>query len=153
MAVVNTVESFAFKATNWIGSVQSLIVHTIIFVGSFGFLLLGVSFDKILLVLTTLLSFEAIYLSIFIQMSVNRHEQALQSVGEDVDDIQESMDDLHETVTEISEDIDEIQEDIDEIQEDIDDIQEDIDEIQEDVEEMAEPKAVKPPKQPEHLLG
>lgn len=147
MTAINHIENFAFKATNWIGSVQSLIAHTIVFVGAFGFLLFGIELDKILLVLTTLLSFEAIYLSIFIQMSVNRHEQALQSVGEDVDEIQDSVDDLHDTVTEISEDIDEIQEDIDEIQEDID-------EIQEDVEEMTEPKVIKPKHQPhEHLLG
>lgn len=147
MAVASTVENFAIKATNWIGSVQSLIVHTIVFVGAFGFLVFGIPLDKILLVLTTLLSFEAIYLSIFIQMSVNRHEQALQSVGEDVDD-------LHEAVTEIGEDIDEIQEDIDEIQDNIDEIQEDVEDIQEDVEELAEPKVAKVEKpDTEYLLG
>ena len=63
------------------------------------------SLDQVLLVLTTLLSFEAIYLSIFIQMSVNRHENALREVGEDIGEIQED-------ITGIEEDIEEIQEDV-----------------------------------------
>ena len=61
--------------------------------------------DQILLVLTTILSFEAIYLSIFIQMSVNRHENALKVVGDDVAEIQED-------ITGIEADIEEIQEDV-----------------------------------------
>lgn len=97
--------------TRWIGSPASLAVHTIIFVGSFAAAWTGiVDVDRMLLVLTTLVSLEAIYLAIFIQMTVN--EQA--------------------------EDIDEIQEDIDEIQEDVEEMQEDVEEMLEDVEEITE---------------
>ncbi len=96
--------------TKWVGSIASLIAHTIFFVGSFGSVLFGAPLDKVLLILTTAVSLEAIYLAIFIQMSVNRQEESLQEVEEDIDEIQE--------------DIDEIQEDVDEIQDDIEDIQE-----------------------------
>jgi low affinity Fe/Cu permease len=100
------------SVTKWIGSVASLVIHTCIFVFSF---LAGIfhlaEWNTILLVLTTIVSLEAIYLSIFIQMTVNRHAEELEDVSEDIDEIQE--------------DIDEIQEDVDEMQEDVEDIQED----------------------------
>jgi low affinity Fe/Cu permease len=104
-------EEFAFRVTRFVGSVESIVIHSLLFLGSFVAVWTGlVSFDRMLLVLTTLVSLEAIYLSIFIQMTINYQAQ----------------------------DIDEIQEDIDEIQEDVDEIQEDVDEIQEDVEELDE---------------
>lgn len=113
-----TQKSLVERATEWIGSVPSLVIHTVLFVTSF---LLGVfhiaPWGTVLLVLTTIVSLEAIYLSIFIQMTVNRHSIELE---------------------EVSEDVDEIQEDIEEINEDVDEIQKDVDEIQEDVEEMSE---------------
>jgi peptidoglycan hydrolase CwlO-like protein len=84
-----------------------------------------------LLVLTTALSLEAIYLAIFIQMTVNANTASLREVEEDIDEIQED-------VEELGEDLDEIQEDIGEIQEDVEEMSEDIDEIQEDVEELNE---------------
>ena len=99
----------------WIGSVPSLVAHTLVFITAFLLPIFGiVSLDKMLLVLTTVLSLEAIYFSIFIQMSVNRS---------------------HEHIEDIREDIEEIQDDIEEISEDIDDIQEDIEDIAEDEDE------------------
>lgn len=86
-----------------------------------------VNFDKMLLVLTTVLSLEAIYLAIFIQMSVNRSHEHIEDLKEDVTEIQEDIEDIQEDIEEISEDIDEISGDIDEIQEDIEDIAEDED--------------------------
>ncbi|MCB4235189.1 hypothetical protein LDL59_09000 [Kaistella anthropi] len=86
----------------WIGSVPSLVAHTLVFITAFLLPVFGiVSLDKMLLVLTTVLSLEAIYFAIFIQMSVNRS---------------------HEHIEDIREDIEEIQDDIEEISEDIDDI-------------------------------
>jgi hypothetical protein len=41
----------------------------------------------VLLVLTTLVSLEAIYLSIFIQMAVNRTAQSIKEVEEDFEEI------------------------------------------------------------------
>jgi methyl-accepting chemotaxis protein len=85
----------------------------------------GFSLDQILLVLTTAVSLEAIYLAIFIQMTVNRQETRLHEVGEDIDEI-------HEDVEELGKDIDEIQEDLGEISEDVDDISKDVDELSEE---------------------
>src|SRR3989338_3148339 len=111
-----------YKAMDWIGSVGSLVLHTILFAGS---LLLGLygffNWDRILLVLTTVVSLEAIYLAIFIQMAVNRTTQSLQDVQEDVEEIQEDVQDLGEDVVNLQGDVEDISEDIDAIStEDID---------------------------------
>jgi peptidoglycan hydrolase CwlO-like protein len=109
---------FVEKMIAGIGSVTSLILHTIVFVLFFYLSLSGtVSWSTMLLVLTTIVSLEAIYLAIFIQMTVNRHAKELADVSEDVEDIQEDIE-------EISQDVDEIQKDVDEIQEDVEEINE-----------------------------
>lgn len=120
MSAIKTIENFAVNSTNWVGSVLSSIVHIVIFIGAFGFLLFGISLDKILLVLTTMLSFEAIYLSIFIQMSVNRHENALQNLGEDIEEIQESVEEMSGEIEDIGDDIEYISNDLVELQENLD---------------------------------
>ena len=115
-------DKMADSVISWIGSTSSLVFHTLLFITSFLLPLFKVvDFEEMLLVLTTIVSLEAIYLSIFIQMSVNKSNKHIEVIKEDVNEIQE--------------DIDEIQEDIDEIQEDIDEIQEDIDEIADDEDE------------------
>ncbi|QQR50263.1 DUF1003 domain-containing protein [Candidatus Nomurabacteria bacterium] len=94
------------RATKWIGSTNSLVVHTIFFAGM---LVLAfttdIGFDKILLVLTTLVSLEAIYLSIFIQMTVNKHSEELEEVSEDIEEIQEDVDEIQENIEDIQEDV------------------------------------------------
>ena len=124
-------ELAAVKFTNWVGSTSSLVVHTIAFIASFILVVFGVALDKVLLVLTTAVSLEAIYLAIFIQMTVNRNTASLEEVEEDIDEIQKDVD-------EIQEDVDEIEKDVDEIQKDVDEIEKDVDEIQEDVEDITE---------------
>jgi valyl-tRNA synthetase len=105
-------EKTADIATKWIGSTTSLIVHTAVFIASFALSFLGIiHFEPMLLVLTTLVSLEAIYLSIFIQMSINKNSEVIEIIQEDVGEIQEDIE-------EIEEDIDEIQKDVDEIQDD-----------------------------------
>src|SRR3989339_555669 len=84
-------EKMAMHWTRWIGSPVSLVVHTIIFLGCIALGFFGVSWDEILLVLTTVVSLEAIYLAIFIQMTVNRTTQELAEVGEDIEEIQEDI--------------------------------------------------------------
>ncbi len=111
--------------TKWVGSKASVVLHTVFFIVMFGLSFFGVNFNTVLLVLTTLVSLEAIYLSIFIQMTVNQNTESLEDVEEDIEEIVDE-------VTEISEDIDEIQQDVDEIQEDVDEIQQDVDEIEKD---------------------
>ncbi len=112
------IERTALAVTRWIGSPISLTLHTLFFIGCFFAVRLGyIAWDEMLLLLTTIVSLEAIYLSLFIQMTINY---------------------TTETVEDISEDVVEMQEDIGEIQEDVDEIQEDVDELQEDVEDIEE---------------
>jgi uncharacterized membrane protein len=114
------------RTMDWIGSVSSLVVHTILFALSFLLGLVGAfEWDRILLVLTTLVSLEAIYMAIFIQMGVNRTAQGLQDVEEDIEGIQEGFEDLQEDVSEIQEDVHDLGEDVEDISEDIDEIQKD----------------------------
>lgn len=67
----------------------------------------GYTLDQILLILTTAVSLEAIYLAIFIQMTVNKTTQSLEQGEEDIDEIQEDVEDIQEDVDEIQEDVDE----------------------------------------------
>ncbi len=124
-------ERLAMNATRYIGSPVSLVLHSLFFVGIFGLLWFGFSFDKVMLILTTAVSLEAIYLSIFIQLTVNRQARQIEEVSEDLDDIQED-------VEEISKDLDDIQEDVEDIQEDAKEISEDIEDIKENVEDLSE---------------
>lgn len=142
---MTTLERFAVRATRWIGSINSLIVHTVLFVLAFLLILVGFNAGTVMLVLTTIVSLEAIYLSIFIQLSVNRNTRRLHEVSkdieeiqEDVGDIQENVEDLQENVEDISEDVEEIQKGVDDIQEDVGEIQKDVDDIQENVEDISE---------------
>src|SRR5574343_67726 len=128
------VERFANKATNFVGSPMSLILHTILFIAAFLLIIFGIDRNTVLLVLTTIVSLEAIYLSLFIQMSVNRSNRRLSIVKKELDVIQENVEEIQEDVEGIEKDIGEIQEDVEDIQEDVEVIEKDIDEIQEDVE-------------------
>lgn len=97
-------------ATRWIGSSASLITHTVgfalVFIISFlGFLPL----NEMLLILTTVVSLEAIYLSIFIQMSVNKSNQYIEIIQEDVEEISEGVEEINDGVDELNENIEDIQ--------------------------------------------
>ena len=61
----------------------------------------NVSASDILLILTTIVSLEAIYLSIFIQITVNRQSAELEEVSEDIEEIQEDVEEIQEDVEEI----------------------------------------------------
>jgi uncharacterized membrane protein len=128
-------ERIAIRATRWIGSTNSIFVHTLLFIAAFVLYFLGVDINTILLVLTTLVSLEAIYLSIFIQMSVNRQARRLHAVAKDVEEIQEDVEGIEKDVDEIQKDVDEIQEDVEEIQEDVEEIEKDVDDISEEISE------------------
>jgi len=106
-----TLERWAESFTNWIGSTSSLVVHTIVFIISFMLIFFGTPVDKVLLVLTTAVSLEAIYLAIFIQLTVNRNTQSLQEVEEDIDEIQEDVEGIEKDIDEIQEDVDKLEED------------------------------------------
>ncbi len=132
---LSSLERISIQVTNWVGTTQSIIVHTIFFIVIFGLGFFGISTDEILLILTTAVSLEAIYLALFIQMTVNRNTRSLEGVESDIDEIQEDVEDL-------GEDIDDIQENVEDLGEDIEDIQEDIDEIQSDGDDLDEHKTI-----------
>ncbi len=93
----------ASRVIRWIGSTSSIVAHTILFAVAFTLPFFGISFDKVLLILTTAVSLEAIYLAIFIQMSVNKNTESLEEVEEDIDELQEEIDEIGEDVDEIIE--------------------------------------------------
>lgn len=109
-------EKISFKLTDWIGTPVSLIIHTMLFIGIFALRAFGVTTDYILLVLTTAVSLEAIYLSIFIQMSVNRATESLEEVEEDIEGIQEDAleeEEAHKVILHIGAQMKSIQHDLD----------------------------------------
>ena len=102
------IEKIALKIVKLIGTVGSVIVHTVIF--ALAILLYAFNcYDRelIMLVVTTIVSLEAIYLSIFIQMGMNNHGKKLEEIKENVEDIQENVEDIQEDVEELNEDEDE----------------------------------------------
>ena len=103
----------AEKITKWIGSTKSVILHTLFFVISFLLPNIGwVEFDRMLLILTTVVSLEAIYLSIFIQISLNLNSESIEIIQEDIQEIGEDLEELSDDIEELSEDIEEIGDDI-----------------------------------------
>ncbi|HRH55779.1 MAG TPA: hypothetical protein PK609_02855 [Candidatus Paceibacterota bacterium] len=125
-----------------VGSVPSLLVHSAAFAAFFLLAVFGIlTWELMLLVLTTILSLEAIYLAIFIQITVNKHTESLREVEEDLDEIQEDVEELGEDMEDIQEDLEEISEDIEEIQEDVEELSE-----EDDDDKPAKPKGKKPTK-------
>lgn len=89
-------EKVSFKIISWIGTPYSIIFHTLVFIAIPTLALLGFDLRSILLIFTTWLSIEAIYLAIFIQMTVNRNTESLEEVEEDIEDIQEEVNEEEE---------------------------------------------------------
>ncbi len=130
----HNIQKTALGVTRFVGSPASIAIHTILFAGSFVAVWFGaLDFDRMLLVLTTIVSLEAIYLAIFIQMTINYQAASIAEVQEDVEEIQEDVGEIQEDVEEISEDVDELQEDVEEISEDVEEMSE-----EEETEEAAE---------------
>jgi low affinity Fe/Cu permease len=113
-------ERISDVVTNALGSTISVIAHSALFVAIFGLWVFGVGFDEILLILTTAVSLEAIYLSIFIQRSTNRQAVRIESAvdeirrnteetlvrlaaltKQEIDDVQGAVEDIDEKIEEI----------------------------------------------------
>ena len=112
---LNFLEKISYKLTDWVGTPASLIVHTLLFFGIFALKHFGVSTNYILLVLTTAVSLEAIYLAIFIQMTVNRATESLEEVEEDIEDIQEESsedEESHKVILHMAKELKIIQKDL-----------------------------------------
>ena len=107
------IQKTALAVTRWIGSPTSVIIHTILFISCFLAVEEGlILFENMLLILTTIVSLEAIYLSILIQMTINYTTHELAEVSEDIGEIQEDVGELQEDVEEIGEDVEDISEEV-----------------------------------------
>lgn len=111
-------ERWSENITSFAGSPASIFVHTLFFAGTLLLSFFGIDFEKLLIALTTIVSLEAIYLSLFIQMSVNKSRETIEGVEEDIEEIGEDIGEIEGEIDELGEDIEEISEDIDKIQED-----------------------------------
>lgn len=127
------------KITAAMGSMKSIVFHTFLFIIFLTLpLYTNLSFDLVLLILTTIVSLEAIYLALFIQISINRQAQAIEEVSDDIEEIQEDVEEINDSVDEIEKDIEEVTEDVEELNQSVDEIEKDVQEISDDVEEIAE---------------
>jgi len=122
------------KITGWIGTPTSIFLHSVFFVGIYILRFFGWEYSDINLILTTVVSLEAIYLSLFIQLSVNRQAQNIQDVAEDIGEISEDIDEIEKDIEEIEEDVEGIEKNIDEVEKNVDEIEEDVKELTEDSE-------------------
>ena len=98
-------KTFGERCIALIGSNTSLVAHTIFFGAMLVLPFFGFDLEKVLLVLTTAVSLEAIYLALFIQISVNKNTAQLAKVEHDIDEIQEDVDEIQEDVEEIEKEI------------------------------------------------
>lgn len=113
---LTALEKISFKLTEWVGTPLSLIIHTLIFAGIFALRRIGWTTGDILLALTTAVSLEAIYLAIFIQMTVNRNTESLEEVEEDIEGIQEDAteeEEAHRVLIHIGQEMRTIQQELD----------------------------------------
>ncbi len=88
------IDAIIEKVTQWIGTPSSILIHTIFFIGIFALLFFDVSLDHILLILTTAVSLEAIYLALFIQMTVNKANESIEDVEDTIEDVEKDIDDI-----------------------------------------------------------
>jgi F0F1-type ATP synthase membrane subunit b/b' len=112
------IDTISDRITIWVGSTVSLLIHTIWFLLAFSsHWFFGWGFDFILLVLTTVVSLEAIYISIFIQRAVNQQSIRLHDVEESIDDVEEALDDVEEALDDVEEALDDVEETLSEEEE------------------------------------
>jgi low affinity Fe/Cu permease len=97
------------KTADWLGSTESILIHTVLFVGIFSLRIFDVPLEEILLMLTTAVSLEAIYLAIFIQRAVNKQsiklehaiDKIIQNVSENLEQpLDEVVGEIRQTVLE-----------------------------------------------------
>jgi len=88
------IEKWSARIIEWVGSASSLLVHTMLFGVVFGLKFFGYHMDQILLILTTVVSLEAIYLAIFNQMTLNRHTRSLREVESDLNELHDDVEEI-----------------------------------------------------------
>ncbi len=98
MSATRAFDEISDAITRVMGSTISIILHTTLFVCIFVPVIFGWPLDTILLVLTTAVSLEAIYMSIFIQRSVNKQSARLDEV---VEEIRQTVKETHQAVIKV----------------------------------------------------
>jgi hypothetical protein len=99
------------KITQWVGTPSSIFLHTIFFTIMIVWAWLDTNnAERLLLILTTVVSLEAIYLGIFVQMTVNFQGRQLNEVKVAMEEVQESVEEVQESVDEVQETVVDIQE-------------------------------------------
>ena len=126
-------EKFAIKMTKWVGTPESLIIHTILFVVAFFVYFAGVALETVLLFVTTVVSLEAIYLALFIQLTVNRTHESLEDVEEDLGEIQEDVGALEGGFGEIAEDVEGLEGNVKKMRRNVEELEADVEDISEDI--------------------
>ena len=126
-------EELALNATRWLGTTKSLIIHSIIFGAVYSLLLFGVPFDRIQLTLTTIISIEAIYLALFIQLAVNHTKESIEDVEEDIGEIQEDVGALEGGFGEIQEDVEGLEGNVKKMRRNVEELEADVEDISEDI--------------------
>ncbi len=129
----SAVEKLAVKMTEWVGTPASIVLHTGLFIVAFFVYFLGIDLSTILLVVTTIVSLEAIYLSLFIQLSVNRTSESLEGVEENLDEIQEDVEGLEGGFGEIQEDFEGLEGNVKRIRRNVEELEADVENISEDI--------------------
>ena len=127
------IEKLAVRMTEWVGTPTSIVIHSGLFIVAFLVYFAGVPIDTILLVLTTIVSLEAIYLSLFIQLSVNRTTENIEDVGEDIEEIQEDVRGLEGGFGEIQENVEGLEGGIKKIRRNVEELEADVEDISEDI--------------------
>lgn len=90
----------------FLGSNTSILLHTVIFQSFLILIILGFDLDTMMLVLTTIVSLEAIYLSIFIQRTTNKQTEKLERFVREI---------RYNTVTHLEEPLDKVIKDMKEV--------------------------------------
>ncbi len=96
----------ANKLAWFLGSNTSILLHTVIFQSFLILIILGFDIDTVMLVLTTIVSLEAIYLSIFIQRTTNKQTEKLERFVREI---------RYNTVTHLEEPLDKVIKDMREV--------------------------------------
>lgn len=133
---VDELEKFAIRITEWIGTPASIIVHTFLFISAFFFYYVGVELNTVMLVVTTIVSLEAIYLSLFIQLSVNVTKESLEDVEEDLGEIQEDVEGLEGGFGEIAEDVEGLEGNVKKMRRNVEELEADVEDISEDIDKF-----------------
>lgn len=102
-------DKLANKMAWFLGSNASILTHTFIFEFFLILVILGYNLDSVMLILTTIVSLEAIYLSIFIQRTTNKQSEKLERFVREI---------RYNTVTHLEEPMDKVVNDLRELAED-----------------------------------